>query len=201
MPLMVRGPADERTLAAVRWPTVAMWNCLQLSQGRNMPELVVVDEQLFEKQGWKYVMGTQDVLKVPPGKVAPTGAGQVVRDDWEPIFEVKLAHPVNADEHVPDCVGLALRTVAERVCEVAPDGSHDPDGLWVESFSGPMVHDGALVLWLDTDGQGFTRDMIQAMGSIFVEELTPCGVHVEVSAGTTRPDRRERWLSSSERNA
>jgi len=166
-----------------------------------MPELVVVDEHLFEKQGWKYVMGTHEVLEVPPGQVAPTDAGEVIRDDWEPIFEVRLAQPVYADEDVPDCVGLALRTVAARVCEIAPDGSHDPDGLWVEAYSGPAVHEGALMLWLDTDGQGFTREMIQAMGRIFVEELTPCGAQVEVSAGTTRPAHRGLWMSSSERPA
>jgi len=164
-------------------------------------ELVVVDEHIFEKQGWKYVMRTHDVLKVPPGQVAPTDEGEVVRDDWEPIFEVRLEYPVNADEDVPDCVGLGLRTVADRVCEVAPDGSHDPDGLWVECYSGPSVHDGALMVWLDTDGQGFTREMIEAMSSVFVEQLTPCGVPLQVSAGTVRPDRREPWRSSTERNA
>lgn len=165
-----------------------------------MTELVIVDDYLYEKQGWKYVMGPDEVLKVPPGQVAPTDEGELFRGDWEPLFEVRLAHPVNADEDIPDCVGLAMRTVAGRLCEVAPDGSHDPDGLWVEFIYGPMVHNGALVLSLDTDGQGFTREMIEAMGRVFVEELTPCGVRLEVFAGTSRPDSLEEWRSSAERS-
>ncbi len=163
---------------------------------------VTVAEQIFDQQGVKTVMGAGPPRVVHPGE-CPAADEQVLSRDGEPAFRVRLDHEVHSDSDVPDEVGLALRRVATRLFHVTMDGREDPgeDGL-VEWIVGPSVHEGGLVLFLDTDGDGFSRPMIEAMASIFVDELTPLARQVEVSGSPAFPsDLGPAWASEAEREA
>jgi len=165
-----------------------------------MNGLVSVDAQIYEKQGHKIVLGPdEEILEVPAGQPAPPG-GEVLALAGEPAFELRLPGPLDSDEDIPDSLGLALRTVAERLCTLSPDGC-EVDG-WVEGCWGPVVQDGTVRLWLDTDGKGFAPDLIDAMIGVFLEELTPLSIEVEISAGPSWPERLEpTWRSTTERGA
>ena len=165
-----------------------------------MAGAVTVAEQIFDQQGVKTVIGAGPPRVVTPGECAAPDE-QVLSRDGEPAFRVRLDHEVTGDGDVPDEVGLALRRVAERLFHVTMDGREDPDadGL-VEWIVGPSVHARGLALFLDTDGEGFSRPMIEAMASIFVDELTPLALQAEISGSSAFPqDLGPAWASSVER--
>ena len=166
-----------------------------------MAGAVTVVEQIFEQQGVKTVIGAGPSRLVLPGEV-PRPDEQVLVRGGEPAFQVRLEHEVLGDGDVPDEVGFALRRVADRLYDVAMDGQEDPDGEGrVEWIVGPSVHEGGLVLFLDTDGDGFSRPMIESMAGIFVDELTALGVVAEISGTPAYPDDLgPAWASRAERN-
>lgn len=162
---------------------------------------VVVDEQIFERQGIKVVVTEEgEMRQYSPGEVADLN-GELVQHDGEPSFRFRLDREVRSDEDVPDAVGLALRAASDRLSQVLPDGSGEAgDEPWVESVGGPYLQDGALMVVADTDGSGFSRAMIDTMVRILVEELTPVAVPVEISAAPFfTGDWDATWRSSEER--
>jgi hypothetical protein len=107
----------------------------------------------------------------------------------EPRFHVRLAHEVIEDRDVPDEVGLAIGRAAGRLYDVTTDGreaENEGEGEHrIEGVMGPFVDEGGLSIYLDTDGFGATREMVAAIGRIFVEELTPTGIeaYIDVALG------------------
>jgi hypothetical protein len=56
------------------------------------------------------------------------------------------------------------------------------------------------VMFLDTDGFGFSPAMIDTMVRIFVEELAPLGVQADISASPAFADNLgPAWMSNDER--
>lgn len=90
---------------------------------------------------------------------------------------------MHTDTDVPNALGLALCRVADRLYGVLPDGTGDPDASGiVEGVMGPAVHDGGLLLSLDTESFGSNEPMVETMTRIFVEELEPLAIPVELTA-------------------
>lgn len=142
-----------------------------------------MDEDLYGRMGLKFVL-TPDgrSLQLLPGQLADPGS-DIVSHVGEARFHVRMPTPVHTDADVPDELGLALRQVADRLYGVMPDGTEDPeaDGI-VEGVLGPAVHDGGLLLSLDTESFGFNEPMVETMTRIFVEELEPLAIPVELTA-------------------
>jgi len=166
-----------------------------------MARYLKVDKDLHARQGLKFVLTPEgQALELLPGELPGPGA-DVVSHVGEPRFHVRMTDPVRTDAEVPDAVGLALRRVADRLQHDTPDGSEDAngDGI-VEWVYGPAVHDGALLMALDTDGFGFNPAMIEAMTRIFADELEPIAVSLELSAASNIPTEiLPAWRSSAER--
>jgi hypothetical protein len=141
-----------------------------------------------------------ELRRIPPGQL-PEPTDRVVVRFGEPTFQVRLADALRTDEDLADAVGIALRRAAVRLTQVMSDGQESPDGSGpVEWVVGPTVHNGAVAMYLDTDGDGFTKPMIEAMANIFVEELVPLGVYAEVSVSPAHAeDMGPAWMSSTER--
>ncbi|GAA3702685.1 hypothetical protein GCM10022399_18900 [Terrabacter ginsenosidimutans] len=166
-----------------------------------MTTYVRVDEDLFGRMGLKFVV-TPDgqALELLPGQLAEPGA-DVISHVGEPRFQVRMSTPVLTDADVPDVLGLALRRVADRLFGVMPDGTEDPDASGiVEGVMGPAAHDGGLLLSLDTDGFGFNPPMLETMTRIFVEELEPLAIPVELCAASWVTDEiPPAWRSTADR--
>jgi hypothetical protein len=148
-----------------------------------MPGHVTVDEQLFERQGIKVVI-TEDgqMRQYSPGEVAEPN-GDLVQHDGEPSFLFRLDHVVLSDDDIPGPVREALDRAADRLFRIQADGSETDDECeYVEVVTGLEVHDGAIAIRVDTDGNGFNRPVIDTMVGIFVAELSPLEVRVEISA-------------------
>ena len=162
---------------------------------------VTVVAQLFDQQGVKTVIGEGPPRTLGPGE-CPDPGEQVLMRGGEPAFRVRLDHEVHSDDDIPDQLGLALRRVARRLYHVAMDGREVPDDDGhVEWIVGPSVHEGGIVLFLDTDGDGFSRPMIETMGRIFVDELTPLALQAHISGTSAFPrDLGPAWASEAERN-
>lgn len=163
---------------------------------------VTVAEQIFDQQGVKTVIGGGPSRTVGPGE-CPDPGEQILMRGGEPAFRVQLDHEVHSDDDIPEELGLALRRVAERLYHVTTDGREAPDddGGHVEWIVGPSVHEGGIVLFLDTDGDGFSRPMIETMGRIFVDELTPLALQAHISGSSAFPsDLGPDWASEAERN-
>ncbi len=164
---------------------------------------VTVAEHIYELQGHKVVLGADgQVREVPAGQRAESDEEILVRAG-EPAFRVQFTTPVNGDEDVADEIGFALRRVAKRLFQVMPDGQEVPGEQGdVEWVVGPAVHDGGVVMYLDTDDNGFSRAMIDTMVDVFVEELTPLAVRADIVTAPPLPDEiPPAWLSSDERRA
>ena len=110
-------------------------------------------------------------------------------------------HPLVIDADVPNALGLALRGVADRLFNVLPDGSEDADASGiVVGVLGPAVHNGGLLLSLGIESFGFNPPMVEMRIRIFVEELEPLAVPVELTAASWVTDEiRATWRSSAER--
>jgi hypothetical protein len=163
---------------------------------------VTVVEGLYLQQGLKLVL---DSGGGPPRQVLagqrPEPDETILMHAGEPGFEVRLPTALQTDDDLPDEVGLALRRVAERMYRVSAEGEElrDGDGP-VETVIGPLVHEGAVVLYLDTDGSGFNPAMIDSMARIFVEELAPLDVDAEIAAAPAfAANSVSAWKSSEER--
>lgn len=165
-----------------------------------MTEGVTVTDRLFERQYLKTVLTADGVREVPPGQL-PAPTDQVLAVMGEPSFRVALANVVRSDHDVPDEVGFALRRAAKRLYDIMADGREDSDCEGpVEWVLGPVVHDAAVAVWLDTDGAGSGRAMVEAMTKILVEELEPLGVRAEISAASAVPSPIPPvWTSEDER--
>lgn len=164
-------------------------------------ERLTVAEEIYEQQGVKIVLTSDgQVRQVPPGQ-RPEPTETVLGREGEPSFQVRLAEVVRGDDDIADDVGLALRRVAQRLYQVMADGREvRGDQGPVEWIVGPAVHDGVVVMYLDTDGSGFGRAMVDTMVGVFMEELAPLDVHADISAASAFP--REigpAWKSSAER--
>ena len=147
-----------------------------------MPELVTVAEKIHERQGFKVVQTADGGVKeVPPGEAPELGELLLARYG-DPNFQVRLGSAVQSVADLPGEVALALDRVAERLCRVTPDGREVPndDTHRVEQVVS-AVQDGAIVLGLDLDDSGCTRQMIDAMVRILLEELVPQGVAATIS--------------------
>lgn len=166
-----------------------------------MTTYVRVDEDLYGRMGLKFVL-TPDgqSLELLPGQLADPGS-DVVSHVGEAGFHVRMSTRVVTDTEVPDALGLALRRVADRLFGVMPDGTEDPDASGiVEGVLGPAVYDGGLVLTLDTESFGFNPPMVETMTRIFVEELEPLAIPVELTAASWVTDEiPPDWRSSAER--
>lgn len=87
---------------------------------------------------------------------------------------------------------LSLREVGKRLIHVMSEGREVPDEDGpVEFVMGPTVHNGAVALYLDTDGRGGGRAMIEAMARVFVDELTPLAMPLTVAGSSATPDRSD----------
>lgn len=166
-----------------------------------MTTYVRVDEDLYGRMGLKFVVTPDgEALELLPGQLADPGA-DVVSHVGEAGFQVRMSTPVRTDVDVPDAVGMALRHVADRLFGVMPDGTEDPgaSGI-VEGVLGPAVQNGGLVLRLDTDGFGFNPPMIETMARIFLEELEPLAIPVQLSAASWVTDEIPKvWRNTAER--
>jgi hypothetical protein len=149
---------------------------------------VTVAEHIYEQQGVKVVMTSDGQVREVPAGQRPEPTEEVLTRAGEPSFQVRLAHVVRSDDDLSDGMGLALRRVAQRLYQVMSDGREVPgeEGP-VEWNVGAAVHDGAVVMYLDTDGSGFGRAMVDTMVGVFVEELAPLAVHADISAATASP--------------
>ena len=66
-----------------------------------MTERVTVDDQIYERQGVKTVLGVDGRPRtVPPGQL-PEPTEQILGREGEPAFQVRLAKAVHSDEDVP----------------------------------------------------------------------------------------------------
>jgi hypothetical protein len=151
--------------------------------GARVAAHVTVDEQIFERQGIKVVI-TEDghMRQYSPGEIADPN-GELVQHDGEPSFLFRLDHAVHSDDDVPGPLREALTRAAQRLFRVQADGSEtDDECAYVEVVGGPDVQDGAIAVGVDTDGNGFNRAVIDTMVGIFVEELSPLEVPVEITA-------------------
>lgn len=167
-----------------------------------MPEdLVTVVDRIFDRQGVKLV-NTADgnVRELLPGE-APDPNDHVSMHDGAPSFAVRFADEVASDSDVPDDVGLALRRAAGRFYSVLADGSEGDEQGHVEWVMGPTVRGGVVTIELDTDGSGFTPQMIEIMVRILVEELTPTGVPARIFVPPVSSEPRSAWRSSPERDS
>lgn len=142
-----------------------------------------MDEDLYGRMGLKFVLTPEgQSLQLLPGQLAAPGS-DIVSHVGEARFLVRIPTPVHTDADVPDELGLALRQVADRLYGVLPDGTEGPDAeRVVEGVLGPAVHDGGLVLTLDTDGFGFNPAMVETMTRIFLEQLEPLAIPLELTA-------------------
>ena len=163
---------------------------------------VTVAQGLYLQQGIKLVLDPHGgpPREVPAGQ-RPGPDETILMHAGEPGFQVRLANPVRTDEDVPDVVGFALRKVVERLYRVSPEGEElVDDGGPVEFVIGPQVHDGVIVVDIDTDGYGFGPAMIETMARLFVEELAPLDVDAEISAAPAfATGSGWAWESSDER--
>ena len=162
---------------------------------------VRVDENIYGRMGLKFVLRPDgQSLQLLPGQLADRGS-DVVSHVGEARFHVRISTPVATDADVPDALGLALRRVADCLFGILPDGTEDPDASGiVEGVLGPAVHDGGLVLTLDTESFGFNPPMVETMTRIFVEELEPLAIPVELTAASWATDEvPPAWRSSAER--
>lgn len=168
-----------------------------------MGTYVRVDEDLYGRMGLKFVL-TPDgqSLQLLPGQLAEPGS-DIVSHVGEARFHVRMSTQAVTDADVPDELGLALRQVADRLYGVMPDGTEDPDASGiVEGVLGPAVYDGGLLLSLDTESFGFNEPMVETMTRIFVEELEPLAIPVELTAAAWVKDEiPPAWRSSAERLA
>jgi hypothetical protein len=148
-----------------------------------MPGHVTVDEQIFERQGIKVVIGEDGHMhQFSPGEVADPN-GELLQHDGEPSFLFRLSTLVRSVDDIPGPLREALDRAADRLFRVQTDGSEtDDEGAYVEVVTGLEVQDGAIALRVDTDGNGFNRAIIDTMVGIFVEELSPLEVPVGISA-------------------
>jgi hypothetical protein len=72
---------------------------------------------------------------------------------------------------------------------VQTDGSvTDDEREYLEVVLAPETQNGGVAVRVDTDGKGFGRAAIDAMVGIFVEELSPLGVPLVITAAPW-PDR------------
>jgi hypothetical protein len=162
---------------------------------------VTVTELIYEQQCVKTVITPEgEVRGIPPGQV-PEPEQTVLAKEGEPAFLVRLADEVRTDDDVPDEVGFALRKAAQRFFEVQADGREVPDETGpVEWIIGPAVHDGAIVIYLDTDNSWSSRAMFDTIVGILVEELASLSVQAEIAAAPPLPSPLPaNWMSRSER--
>lgn len=168
-----------------------------------MTALVTVADQIYERQGARMVLASDGRARIVPAGQLPEPTEEVLGREGEPSFQVRLGKEVRSDDDVPDEVGLALRRVAERMYQVLPDGREvlGEEGP-VEWVMGPAVHDGAVVMYLDTGGTGFSRAMIDTMVGVLVEELAPLAVRADITVALPFPSPIPPvWMSSEERRS
>ncbi|WP_406831249.1 hypothetical protein ABEG17_00280 [Pedococcus sp. KACC 23699] len=162
---------------------------------------ISVAERIFDGLYLKTVRASDGEIRDIPSGQLPEPSDELLMTIGEPSFVVRLEKEVHEDADVPDAIGFALRQVAHRLHHVMPDGREDADDEGpVEWVLGPAVHDGGVVLWLDTDGTGAARAMIDGIVKVFVEELAPLGVQAHVCAGPPYPSALvPAWISGGER--
>ncbi len=167
-----------------------------------MASLISVEERLFERMYVKYVRTPEEEFRnVPPGEL-PGPTEEVLAVEGEPAFRVSLNQPLQCDDDVPDEVGYALRRAAHRFCQLGGDGTVRTDAMTpVEWIIGPALQDGALVMYLDTDGSMAGRALVRSMTSILVEELEGAGVPATVSVPSPATESLKDWASTEERAA
>jgi hypothetical protein len=166
-----------------------------------MTERVTVQEQLFERLGIKIVTTSDgEVRDVPRGEL-PEPTDNLLARMVEPTFTVSLRQVLRDDVDVTDELGLALRRVAKRLFQVMPDGREVPGEQGpVETIVGPTVHEGAVMMFLDTDDSGYGRAMIDGIVGVFVDELAPLTVPTHISASSAASyEAGPPWVSSVER--
>lgn len=166
-----------------------------------MTEEISVAERIFDGLYLKTVRTSDgEIRDIHPGQL-PEPSDELLMTMGEPSFLVRLEKEVHEDADVPDAIGFALRQVAQRLHHVMPDGREDAHGEGpVEWVLGPAVHDGGVVLWLDTDGTGAAKAMIDGIVKVFLEELAPLGVKAHVCAGPPFPSALvPAWTSGGER--
>jgi hypothetical protein len=167
-----------------------------------MTARISVAERIFDQLYHKTVLTSEgEVREIPSGQL-PEPTDEILAKMGEPSFEVRLENVVRIDADVADAIGFALRRVAQRLYHVRRDGREEADEEGpVEWILGPAVHEGAVVMWLDTDGTGAGKAMIDAMAKVFVEELAPLGVQAHISAGPQFPSALvPGWISGDERH-
>ena len=154
-----------------------------------MSGLVGVADDMFGRQGFKVARGAGgDVKEVPPGQLLESGDVLLGRYG-DPNFQIRLTREVHNDGDVPEDVAIALAKVSRRLSNVTRDGREAADGsATVEGIVGPVPNDGAMVIYVDSDGMGCTPPMIETMVGIFVEELTPLGVTTSISVASPSPE-------------
>lgn len=162
---------------------------------------VHVDEQLFERLGRKLVENRPGFDWVESGDlVVPPDTWRTYEGD--PWFLVRLPYEVFSNADLPDEVGFALRRVVDRLYQVLPDGTEVEGEMGPIEGAGFVVHDGVVVVETDTDGWYYTRATVDAMAKIFVEELGPLGINVEVTAAPYFDEAANgAWQSAAERDA
>lgn len=145
---------------------------------------VRVDADIFERLYIKTVVGPDGARMVNAGHL-PRPEEKVLAIMGEPSFAVRLADPVSEEGDIPPELRAALDRVVDRLFA---DWSASEDGAAgqgpVEGVFGPTVHDGAVVIGLETDGLGAGRDVVDAMVRVFVEELTPLEMRLEITSGS-----------------
>lgn len=144
-----------------------------------MATFVKVQDRLFERQGTKVVV-PQDgsPVEVPAGEL-PNAGEEVLAVEGEPAFQLRLDHEVANSSELPGEVIAALGPLIQRLSLVSLEGEEGGE-LHVEDVA-LGVQDGALVLFCDTDGMGYSPQMIETMARIFVEELDPLGLPMTLS--------------------
>lgn len=137
-----------------------------------------------ERQGYKSVLPPDGLpVEVTMGELPEPGSELLAL--WgEPTFAVRLPHALVTREDLPGELVAVLAPLASRLSMVTPAGAEGGE-MHVEDVVS-SIEDGALVLVCDTDGMGYTPEMIDTMASILVEELEPLGLPMTVSVPVVR---------------
>jgi hypothetical protein len=170
------------------------------SGGSAVSTQVTVEADLYERMYLKTVLvAGGGVRDVPPGE-SPAPGTEVLARAGEPAFRISLKEPVRSDDDVPDEVGHALRRATDRIHTLGRDGLVSTDGMTaVEWTVGPAVHEGAVVMYLDTDGSGAGPALVRSMTNIIVEELESADCPAVVGVPSEPFQMLVPWASSQER--
>ncbi len=145
---------------------------------------VRVQDRLYERQGFKSVLPANGLpVEVPVGEVPDPGA-ELLAFWGEPTFELRLERGVSSKDDLPAQLVSAMPHLMSRLSMVTPEG-HEGGGMHVEGVTS-FIQDEALVLVCDTDGTGYTPEMIDTMARIIVDELEPLALPVALSVPVAR---------------